>query len=322
MHVKLPGLLKERNSNGSTRWRVRMKGNKSRRTSIPVGPGHPDFLEHYHAGRAGQIWEPGKDVVIERSIDWLAKRYLDYLEKMVAAGHMSKSTLKQRRSVLNRLCDHKDSDETRYGECDMNAPTSAFIALRDAWADRPGAADNMIKVVSAVYQWAVEREEMPRNPLVGISAINRHPSGGETPWTPDDLLKFKQVHHPGSMAYLWLTLQAFTACGVGEAAWIGPAQEKIYDGQLYLEWQPRKKGSAFVSIPMLPPLIEAVRVTEPKGETYILTSKDRPFSSADSLRNQVRKWCDLADLSERTSHGIRKATAEMMAEAGCAQHQM
>lgn len=204
----------------------------------------------------------------------------------------------------------------------MNAPTSAFIAVRDAWADRPGAADNMIKVVRAIYQWAVEREEVQRNPLIGITAINRRPNGGATPWTPDDLLKFKKVHRPGSMAYLWLTLQAFTACRVGDAVWIGPAQEKRYDGQVYLEWQPRKKGSAFVSIPMLPPLIEAVAVTQTKGDTYILTSRGKPFSSADSLRNQVRKWCDLAGLPERTSHGIRKATAEMMAEAGCTQHQI
>lgn len=322
MHVKLPGLLRETHRNGTARWRVRVAGDKKTRISIPVAPGHPDFLQHYHAARAGETWDPNKTIAIDRSLDWLMGRYLDYLQKMVKAGQMSDATLRQRRSVLRRLCDHLDREGTRYGECDMNAPTSAFLAVRDAWADRPGAADNLIKTVRAVYQWAIERDEIGHNPAAGISPINRRKSGGATPWTPADLEAFKKVHPLGTTAYLWLTLQAFTACRVGDALWLGRSQEVLHNGQTYLEWQPRKKGSAFVSIPMLPPLFRATRSVDVIGKAYILTSRGTPYASPDSLRNQIRKWCDDAGLPDRSSHGIRKATAEMMAEAGCTQHQI
>jgi len=34
---------------------------------------------------------------------------------------MSAATLKQRNSILSRLCDFTDPDGTRYGDCDMVA---------------------------------------------------------------------------------------------------------------------------------------------------------------------------------------------------------
>lgn len=321
MMVKLPGLLQERHRNGTPRWRVRVEGDKTRRITLPVGPDSPDFLHHYHAARVGELWQPGKTQAVERSLDWLCQRYLDYLARMVAAGQMSDATLRQRRSVLTRLCDHLDPDQTRYGACDMDAPTSAFIAIRDAWADRPGAADNLIKTIRAVYAWSMERGEINYNPIAGIGSINRAGTGA-VPWTVDDLQAFKRRHPRGSTPHLWLTLQAFTACRIGDAIWLGRNNERTIDGQIWLEWQPRKKGSAPVCIPMLPPLYEATRASTIIGPAYILTKGGRPYSSAESLRNQVRRWCDDAGLANRTSHGIRKAMGELMAENGCSQHQI
>ena len=53
MLVNLPGLLRERNRNGTPRWRVRVEGDKARRITLPVGPDDPDFRNHYEAARAG-----------------------------------------------------------------------------------------------------------------------------------------------------------------------------------------------------------------------------------------------------------------------------
>ncbi|MEH7827623.1 tyrosine-type recombinase/integrase [Gemmobacter denitrificans] len=235
---------------------------------------------------------------------------------------MSAATLKQRRSILTRLCDHTDPDGDRYGDCDMDAPASAFVAVRDAWAAHPGAADNMIKSVRAVYKWAMERGEIAHNPASGIGAINLNPIGGATPWTAADLRKFKERWKPGTTAHLWLTLQAFTACRIGDALWLGRDQEVTRNGQVWLDWQPSKKGSAFVSIPMLPPLYEATRNVTVVGQTYLLSEKGKPFTSVEALRVRVQRWCEAAGLPGRSSHGIRKAMAETMAEAGCSQHQI
>ena len=134
---------------------------------------------------------------VEHSLDWLVGRYMNFLSSMVGAGQMSAATLKQRRSILTRLCDFNDPDGARYGDFDMDAPTAAFIAVRDAWASKPGAADNLIKTIRAVYTWSMERGEIAHNPAAGIGAINRNPKGGATPWTAADLRAFKAAHPKG-----------------------------------------------------------------------------------------------------------------------------
>lgn len=322
MRVHFPGLLIERHRNGKPRYRVRVEGSKSKRIHIPVGPDDPEFPNYYYAARAGEVWQPQQKKAVERSLDWLTGRYLDFLGKMVEAGQMSGATLKQRRSVLTRMCDFTDEDGTRYGDCDMDAPTAAFVAIRDAWANTPGAADNLIKSVRSVYNWAIERGEISHNPAAGIAAINKNPKGGATPWTAADLKRFREAHPKGTTAHLWLTLQAFTACRIGDAIWLGREQEVTHNGQIWLEWQPRKKGSAPVSIPMMPPLFEATRASKIVGPAYILNEKGQPFASTEALRVRVQRWCKAAGLPGRSSHGVRKAVAELMAESGCTQHQI
>lgn len=323
MRVNFPGLLIERHRNGSLRYRVRVEGDKAKRIPIPVAPDHPDFPHHYFAARAGQTWQsPAASTALPRSLDRFCGGYLAFVASMVSAGQMSAATLKQRRSVLTRLCDHKDPDEGRLGALDLDLPAAAFVRVRDAWAAHPGAADNLIKSVRAVYKWGMERDEIGHNPAAGIGPINLNPNGGAVPWTAADLLAFRDRWPAGTTAHLWLTLQAFTACRIGDAIWLGRDAEVTRAGQVWLDWQPRKKGSAFVSIPMLPPLWNATRAAKIVGPTYLLSETGKPFSSVEALRVRVQRWCEAAGLPGRSSHGIRKAVAEMMAEAGCSQHQI
>lgn len=321
MRVDLPGLLIEAHRNGAPRIRVRVKGDKARRITLPVPQDHPDFLHHYHAAREGREWRPGQRKVVERSVDWLCRLYLDHLEKLVQAGQASRATLNQRRSVLTRFCDHQDEDGDRYGGAEMDIPTFAIIAVRDAWAHTPGAADNLVKTLRAVFKFARSRELVQANPAAGIEAINIS-KGGAKPWTLADLKAFRDRHPKGSMARLWLTLEVFTGCRIGDARILGRGHEVQRGGQTFLEWQPGKKGSAFVSIPMLPALHEATRAVTVVGPTYILNEKGQPFASTEALRVRVQRWITEAGLTDRSSHGIRKALGDFLAENGATQHQI
>lgn len=80
-----------------------------------------------------------------------------------------------------------------------------------------------------------ERDEISHNPAAGIAPINRNPKGGAKPWTTVDLKAFKNAHSTGTTAYLGLTLQAFTACHIGDAIWFGREQEVSHNGQVWLE---------------------------------------------------------------------------------------
>lgn len=323
MRVKFPGLLAEKLPSGAIRYRVRVEGDKAKRIPIPVGPEHPDFGHHYCAARVGETWQPDQPAAKpqRRTIDWLVQRYIAQLEKWVAAGLYSPSTLKQRRSLLTRMSEIRDIDGDRYGVLDIETPIAAWVKARDEWADRPAEADNMIKAVKAMYRWAEEQEDVSFNPAQPVKAIHKS-KGGATPWTAADLKKFRDRHPFGTTAHLWLTLLMFTACRIGDALWLGRGNEVQRDGITWLEWQPRKKGSAFVSIPLLPPLHKATRAQKVVGEAYILGEHGRPFKSVEGLRQRVARWCDEAGLEERSSHGVRKAVAELLAEAGCTQYQI
>ncbi len=322
MRVDYPGLLIEPTPSGGTRYRVRVEGQKAKRIAIPCGPDDPAFGNHYWAARAGTIWTaPVKVEPMRRSLDWLVAGYLAQFDRWVAAGLKSASTLKQRRSLLTRMCEIKDDDGDRYGGSNMDAPTSAFVKARDAWSATPAEADNLIKAVRAMYAWAVERADIDHNPAAGVARIHRS-HGGAVPWTAGELRQFRDHHPPGTVAHLWLTLQMFTACRIGDAMILGRKHEVTIDGIVFLRWQPGKRGSAPVVIPLLPPLLKATRAQTVVGETYLLTSNGRPWGNVDSLRTRVRRWCDDAGLTERSSHGIRKAVGNLLAEAGCTQHQI
>ena len=65
-------------------------------------------------------------------------------QDQLAAGLLSKSTIEQRTGFYDRLMpDH--------GEKRMAMPKRAVIEIRDSMASTPGAADNMVKSIRALY---------------------------------------------------------------------------------------------------------------------------------------------------------------------------
>jgi integrase len=324
LRIDYPGLLRERLPSGNFRYRVRVEGNKKRRIALPVTPDHPDFANHYWAARGGEklaLDDTGKIEPAQNSLDWLTRLYLIDLEERVKAGTASPLTLKQRKGQLARLCNMTDADDDRFGTCNCNLPKEWCYSVLDKMHNTPGAADNMMKTVRAVYKWAVSRGHANANPAIGIEKVHKG-GGGATPWTINDLKAYRTAHPQGTAAHLCLTLFMFTACRISDAITLGRKDEIIRDGVLWLAWQPAKKGASFVEIPMLPPLRKAVRSAKVIGATYNLTEHGKPFKSPEGLRNRFRKWCDVAGLQGLSSHGIRKAAGELLAEAGCSQHEI
>ncbi len=316
LRVDYPGLLKEKLPSGNFRYRVRVEGNPQKRVRLHIDPDHKDFSEHYRAARRGIEIEPGSEPAnnaIRGSMAWLTGEYLSWLETQVSAGQYNKATLIQRRSKLSLL-------DPR-GDYNMNIPQGKLLEIRDQISDRPGSADNFIKSVRAMYVWAVDRRLCDVNPAVGIGKLNKG-QGGATPWTVEDLRKYRDCHSSGTSAHLCLTLFMFTACRISDAIILGRGMEFERKGIRGLGWQPKKKGSAFVEIPMLPPLYKATRAAKIQGQTYLLTEHGKPFKSPEGLRNRFRKWCDKANLHHLSSHGIRKAAGNLLAEEGCSQYQI
>lgn len=314
LRVKYPGLLIEKNRNGSARWRVRMEGNKVKRITLNVTPDHSHFSEHYHAARAGVQLPPPEviDAPVAHTVAWLVSRYQAALDRAAEAAQLAPETVAYRKR-------HTDTLRAAYGEYRTNVPTHKLIELRDEMQDRPGTADTFIKSIRAMFKWGLERGLVATNPATGIDGISRKPRGA-VPWSVADLQKFKQRHPKGSPGHLCLTVFMFTACRIGDAFWLGRKNEFVKGAQQWLEWQPTKKGSPLVRIPMAPPLITATRAAKIVGPSYILNAHGRPYASKDALGNRMAKYCEQAGLENRSAHGIRKAAGHLMAEHGLSQY--
>lgn len=316
MKVNYPGLLREKLPSGNYRYRVRVEGDKKRRIPLHIGPDNKLFSEHYRAARRGIEIKPEtkpEETQIQGSLGWLKYQYLAWLEDQVDKGQYAEATLIQRRSKFKQLEEYEDYS--------LDMPQEQLLNIRDHMAAQPGSADNFIKAVRAMYAWAIDRKHTQVNPAVGIGKINKG-QGGAIPWTVADLQKYRECHAPGTMAHLCLSLFMFTACRISDAIRLGRGNEFERSGIKGLGWQPVKKGSAYVEIPMLPPLINATRSMTVQGPTYLLTEHGKPFQSPEGLRNRFRKWCDQAELNHLSSHGIRKATGNLLAQEGASQYQI
>jgi integrase len=76
-----------------------------------------------------------------------------------------------------------------------------------------------------------------------------------------------------------------------------------------------------LAIPMHPKL-EAIIESTPRGHlTFLTTARGGPLS-ASRFSHWFRQECDMAGLPHCSAHGLRKAAARRLAEAGCTAHEI
>ncbi len=311
-----------------------------------MGPGEPGFHEHYHAARAGQ--KP----IVERAeqskkgtLDELCKKHLEWLERQVAAGTMSSKTHQSRRTGLKQACETLDPDGDRMGSLNCDLPEEAFVHIQDAFGIRTAAADTCIKALRAAYRWGAKRGFPKNSPVFEVERVHLE-GGGAKPWRAQDVEKFLATHGPGTMARLWFCLAYDSHGRIGDMHLLGSKNLVQYDGERYLEWQPAKRGSAFVSIPLGEMLATELELHEDR-DVFLATQHGKPFASPGALGNRVREWIIEAGLcveakdadgnliyelkgkqktvkrrATRSQHGIRKGIAELMAERGATEYEL
>lgn len=326
MKYHFPGLKKDYTAAGTLRWRVRQAGAVNKVTKIPMGPGEPGFDEHYAAARRGELLATVKPVMPKRgTLDELCDRFIAAMEVMVEAKNLSRLTLAGRKTGLLHACDVKDLDGDRMGSLDADLPRPAFLHIWDSFGTKTGAAETCLKALRAAYKWGQDRGYPANSPVFTVKSSHRG-KGGALPWEPEDVAQFLTRHGPGSKARLWFCLAYTTHSRISDIYVLGPKNEVMHEGQLRIEWQPKKKGSAFVSLPMDEMLLIELQ-NHKAGETYLKTQKGKSFASSNSLDNQIRKWIVQAGLAEkgkatRSQHGIRKGVAKLMAESGATEYEI
>lgn len=229
--------------------------------------------------------------------------------------HFDPQTKSGKRSSLGRYC--KREGLPVYAElCREDVEAS-----RDDLAATPGAADNLTKHLRALFNWAISKRLMRTNPAAGVAKHNR--SDGYHCWTREEVERYRQYHLVGSKARLALELMINTGVRKSDAARIGRHNEINYQSERGIEiglkfvcWKNRNsKFRKTIECPMTRNLREVLAATSLGERAYLVTAHGRPFT-INGLGNKMREWCDQAGLFQCSSHGLRKASAVILAESG------
>jgi integrase len=191
--------------------------------------------------------------------------------------------------------------------------------LRDERADQPGGANQRLKALKALFAWACEEkpEIAPQNPTWGVRKI-KYASLGHHSWMPEEIAQYRDRHPLGSKARLALDLLVYTGGRREDAVRLGP--QHVRNRRIrFRQAKNEHRTPIDIDIPLHPGLEATIAAIPPRHLTFLVTEFGRPFTPA-GFGNWFRDQCDQAN--HCSAHGLRKATAAALAEAGATAHEI
>jgi integrase len=184
-----------------------------------------------------------------------------------------------------------------------------------AKAATPAAAGNFLRMLRLLSKFAVLHGWRKSDPTTGIRGPKMR-QGGFYAWTETDIAQFEAHFAIGTRARLALALLLSTAQRRSDVIRMG--RQHIRNEVMTIKQQ--KTGMA-VGIPVLPELRSVIDATQNNHLTFLVTGDGKPFSAA-GFGNWFRETCNQAGLPKCSAHGLRKAAARRLAEAGCTAHEI
>ena len=293
---------------GKRRVRFRRRGVSVYLTGIPWSEA---FMRQYAAAlerEQGQGLQIGVARTNPGSFSALCVSYYSSTE----FRDLKPSSQAERRGVLDRF--RADHGHRLYKDLQRVHIRSIVTAK----ADTPGAANNLLKALRVILNYAVSQDLIPANPALGVKRLrSRNPEGHHT-WTEDEIARFQTAHPLNTRAGLALALLLYTGQRRGDIITMG-WQHTTKDGRVVVR---QRKTGRVVSIPIHPELARALAQAPKTDLTFIKTARDVPFSPM-GFTNWFRRMCIAAGLPRACSpHGLRKAACRRLAEAGCSANEI
>lgn len=185
----------------------------------------------------------------------------------------------------------------------------------DAMASTPAAANNMLKVLRAVMRFAVDRGIVRTDPTSGVRML-RYRSEGFHTWTELEVAAFEAKWPVGSKERLGFDLLLYTAQRSGDVRQMTVHQ--VRDGRVLVR---QEKTGQLVDIPLHPRLQTSLAAHKIEHLALLTTKYGKPFTEK-GFGNWVSKAAERAGLPHCSAHGLRKAAARRLAEAGCSAHEI
>jgi integrase len=287
--------------NGKPRFYLRRPGFKS--VPLPGLPWSPQFMEVYEAALSGQPSQIGASRTKPGTISAAIIGY--YHDQSFLA--LAPSTQQPLRGILEHF-------RTEHGDKRIALLQRQHI-VKILGSKKRFAARHWLMAIRGLMKYAVENGLREDNPATGVKLPNLKTDGYHS-WSEPEIEQFERRHRPGTRARLALALLLYTGQRRGDVIRLG--RQHIRDGVVYVRQQ---KTGIELAIPIHATLQAVITETPANHLTLLTTQTGKPFSAA-GFGNWFRDRCNEAGLAHCSAHGLRKAAARRLAEAGCTMHEI
>lgn len=300
---KPPHASSYRDVRGKLRWRYRRVGLPESQTTALFGS--EDWWAWYNAAAIAQPKPVASSRTKPGSIHALGVAYYGSADFL----RLRPSTQRTYKGIFDRYRD-------KYGDNPVALLEPRHIRNQmDKLAAHPTAANNMLKVLRAVMRFAVDRGFTRSDPTTGVRMLKYRTQGFHT-WTDDEIAQFEARWPVGSKQRLGFDLLLHTAQRSGDVRQMTVHQ--IAGDRVIVR---QEKTDQPIDIPQHPGLQKSLAASKLGHSVLLTTLNGQPYSEK-GFGNWIKKAAVSAGLPHCSAHGLRKAAARRLAEAGCSVHEI
>jgi integrase len=289
---------------GKRRVRFRRGGVSAYLTATPWSE---DFMRQYAAALEGvrsRSSTIGASRTLPDTINALAVSYYGSPD----FRRLKASTAALRRNIIERFrSEHGDKPVARLERKHIND-------ILGAKSKTPQAANNLLKVLRLLLNYAITIGMVARNPALGVKGYPTRGEGFHT-WSEAEVAQFEATYPIGSKERLAFALTVFTGQRISDVVKMG--WQHVKDGWIAVR---QEKTDAALMIPVHPELMRILVALPRNNLTFLVTDRGATFTAA-GFSNWFGKRCRNAGLVG-TAHGLRKTAATRLANAGCSTDQI
>lgn len=290
---------------GGRRYHYYRKGRV--RIRLPGQPGSAEFMAAYEAAKLEKPPEIGE-----------ARNTAGTMNALAAAWYKTPNFMRLAPASKRNYRRHVERFLAKHGAHPVALAEPHH--LRKIIADLqhiPSQANALRNVLRQLFQYAFEAGLWRDNPMRDIRKLRytKHPYAT---WGEAEIAQFLDHWGAGTRARLALVLMLYTGQRRGDVIRLGP--QHIRGGCITVTQQKTGKPMA---LPIHPDLRAELELLPRDHLAFLTTEKGAAFASGGAFYNWFTWACGKAGLPKGLSpHGLRKATARRLAEAGCSPHEI
>ena len=298
-----PFLYRDLDRQGAVRWRLRAPHRPT--TTIKGTYGSEEFAANYRAAMEGTPVER-KTIGAHGTIGAIAHSYL----RSAAFADLAPSTRRNRRALIDQLV-------ISYGKLPVAQLERRHVrAMMDGNAQKPGKARELLSALRALTTLALDDNTIAVDPTAGVKQPKLSQDGIK-PWIEGEIAAY-EAHHPiGTPARLAFALALYTGQRSSDLIKLG--RQHVRDNAIELTQQ---KTRTSLTVPLHPELSAIIAASRSSNLLFLVNEYGKPYRSANSLGQQIRRWARQAGIDGRSIHGLRKSCCRRLAEAGCTAHEI